>query len=429
MEEIHFIGALVGLAVGVFLIIKKLNPVAALFIGTIVGVLVGGLSFSESLKYIISGSGSVMGINARVIAGGVLAGVLIESGAAEAIARTIVKKLGASRALLALAISAAIVCASGVFITVSIVIMAPIALSVARQANVSKMAVLLAVCCGGKSGNIISPNPNAVTVAETFGVSLGQVMIAGIIPMLLGITLTVLLAGFLKNKGSNVTEEDVFDTNGEARYLPSFSKAIVGPVTAISLLMVNPISNLLGIRLLQNFQLDAFFVLPIAAIVGALAMGKGRNIISYANSGILKMVPIVMILIGAGALGGIINSSNLPEIVIAGIEKIGLPGVLLAPLSSTLMAAAAASTATGTMLACDSFGSAIIMLGIAPLSAAVMVHAGAMFIDVMPHGNIFLASKESFKISMKERLKLMPYEIAVGAIMVISVTVLFGFVL
>jgi len=45
----------------------------------------------------------------------------------------------------------------------------------------------------------------------------------------------------------------------------------------------------------------------------------------------------------------------------------------------------------------------------------------------MPHGNIFLASKEAFKISMKERIKLMPYEIAVGAVMVVSATVLFGF--
>jgi GntP family gluconate:H+ symporter len=426
--DIHFIGVLAGLAVGIFLIVRKLNPVAALFIGTVVGAIVGGVNIQESLRYIISGSASVMGINARVIASGVLAGMLIESGAAETIARTIVKKLGVSRVLMALTLAAAIITASGIFITVCIVMMAPIALSVAKQARVSKMAVLLAVCCGAKSGNIISPNPNAVTVSEAFGVPLGQVMIGGIVPLLFGIVLTVILARFLRNKGSNVTEEDVSEGDEQTKFLPSFSKAIVGPVVAISLLLLGPVSNLMGIGFLRNFHLDAFFVLPIAAITGALVMGKGRNIISYANSGILRMLPIVMILIGAGALGGIITGSNLPEMVIAGIDKMGLPDMLLAPLSSTLMAAAAASTATGTLLACASFGETILALGIAPLSAAVMMHAGAMFIDVMPHGNIFLASKESFKISMKERLKLMPYEIAIGAVMVISATILFGLI-
>jgi len=427
MEEIHFIGVLVGLAVGIFLIVKKLTPVAALFFGAVVGALVGGVNIQDVLRYIIEGSGSVMGINARVIAGGVLAGVLIESGAAETIARSIVKKLGISRSLFALALATGIITASGIFIAVSIILMAPIALSVARQAGISKMAVLLAVSGGGKSGNIISPNPQSVTVSDVFDVPLGEVMMAGFVPMLFALSLTVVLAGLIKNKGAKVSPEDVSDDE-HSKTLPSLSKSIVAPVVAISLLMLGSVGSIFGIEFLKNIKLDAFFVLPIAAVVGALVMGKGRNIIAYANSGIMRMLPIVIILIGAGALGGIIVNSNLSQVVIAAIYQIGLPPVLLAPLSSTLMAGAASSTATGVLLATACFGETIMQLGIAPLSAAVMINSGAMFIDVMPHGNIFLASKEAYKITMKERLKLMPYEIAVGGVIVVSATVLFGFV-
>lgn len=43
-------------------------------------------------------------------------------------------------------------------------------------------------------------------------------------------------------------------------------------------------------------------MLPFAAIIGALAMHKGRHIRAYAQTGMTKMTPVVMILIGAGAI-------------------------------------------------------------------------------------------------------------------------------
>lgn len=39
---ISWIGALVGLAIAIILILRKLNPVYALFLGAIIGALIGG---------------------------------------------------------------------------------------------------------------------------------------------------------------------------------------------------------------------------------------------------------------------------------------------------------------------------------------------------------------------------------------------------
>ncbi|WP_042882144.1 GntT/GntP/DsdX family permease, partial [Aeromonas sp. ZOR0002] len=91
---------------------------------------------------------------------GVRAGVLIESGAATTIAETIVKKLGETRALLALALATLILTAVGVFVDVAVITVAPIALAIARRADLSKAAILLAMIGGGKAGNVMSPNPN-----------------------------------------------------------------------------------------------------------------------------------------------------------------------------------------------------------------------------------------------------------------------------
>ncbi len=86
--------ALCGLAVAIILILKKLNPVYSLLLGAICGSLLGGANLVQTLDILIKGSQSVMGTVLRVLAAGMLAGVMMESGAADTLARTIVNKLG-----------------------------------------------------------------------------------------------------------------------------------------------------------------------------------------------------------------------------------------------------------------------------------------------------------------------------------------------
>ena len=95
----------------------------------------------------------------------------------------------------------------GVFIDVAVITVSPIALALARRTNLSKSAVLLAMIGGGKAGNLMSPNPNAIAAADTFHLPLTSVMVAGIIPGIFGLALTYFLAKRLKNKGSFVSEQ------------------------------------------------------------------------------------------------------------------------------------------------------------------------------------------------------------------------------
>jgi len=60
------------------------------------------------------------------------------------------------------------------------------------------------------------------------------------------------------------------------------------------------------------------------------------------------------------------------------------------------------------------------------LAAAAMIHAGATIFDHMPHGSFFHATGGSVNMDIKERLKLIPYESAVGLIMTIVSTLIFG---
>jgi gluconate:H+ symporter, GntP family len=424
---IHWSGAILGLIVAIVLIFRKVNPVYSLFAGAIVGGLVGGASVDETVKIIIEGTNSVMGAVVRVLAAGVLAGILIESGAAERIAETIVAKLGEKKAIISIALATLIITAVGVFITVAIIIVAPIALSVGKKIGISKTALLLAMIGGGKAGNIISPNPNTIAVAKGFNVELSQVMIHGFLPALAGLIVTVIVAKLISNKGVAIKDSDLIANQEDKKDKPSFGKAMVAPLVAIVMLALNPIGSIFHIDALEAIKIDSMIILPAAGIIGLIAMGQARKIIPYTTSGLNKMTGVAIILIGAGAIAGIISKSNLSATVVDGIEALGISGTLLAPIAGILMGAATASTSTAAIVAAGTFGQAILAMGTQPLNAAVMVHSGATVIDHLPHGNFFHVTAESVKMSIKERMKLIPYESIVGATMTIVATILYGF--
>ena len=421
-------GALIGLALAIYLILKKLNPVYSLMLGAIIGALLGGASLTGTIDILVKGEQSVMGTVLRVLAAGMLAGVMMESGAAETLARTIVDKLGDRMAILSLALATMVITAVGVFIPVAVLIVAPIALEVGRRMHISKLALLVALSGGGKAGNIISPNANTIAAAKGFGLELSQVMIADFIPAVVALIVTVIVARLLVKKGDAVMEADLGDmVDSDTGNLPTIGQAVVTPILAIVLLLLNPIGQVAHLTLLTKVNLDATYVLPFAAIVGALVMKKGRELRDYARVGMTRMTDVVLILIGAGAIGATITSSNLPQLLIKGVEASHMPGVLLAPISGILMAAATASTSTGVILATGSFAKAILGFGVAPLAAATMVHTGAIVIDQLPQGNYFHVTANAMHMDLRQRSQGILYEAMVGGSAMLTATILYGF--
>ena len=240
-------------------------------------------------------------------------------------------------------------------------------------------------------------------------------MAAGIIPAIFGIILTYFLAKRLINKGSKVADNEVSANN--LQNLPAFLPAIAAPLCAIILLALRPIADI---------KIDPLIALPLGGLVGALAMGKLKQVNQFATSGLLKMSPVAVMLLGTGALAGIIANSGLKDVLIEALTASGLPSYLLAPISGALMSLATASTTAGTVVASNVFSATLIELGVSALAGAAMIHAGATVFDHMPHGSFFHATGGSVNMDMKERLKLIPYETAVGLIMTIVSTLVFG---
>ncbi|MCL2569534.1 MAG: GntP family permease [Oscillospiraceae bacterium] len=419
--EVSVFGVMLALVLSIFFIIRKMNPALAMFTGVFAGAIVGGANLPQMVDIVILGGRQVVGANVRILAGGFLVGALIETGAAETIARGIVKGLGEKRAIFAIALSAMIVTGAGVFITVAMLIVSPIALSVAYRANISKFAAILAISGGAKAGNVISPNPNALAAAESFGLPLSEVMLNGLIPGIVALVVTVALCKMMQNKHFKVEAEDL-DDSADAADLPSFGKAIVAPAVAIGMLMLNPIGDILGIGAINsaNLPMDPFFVLPIGAVAGLLVLGKGRRITEFATKGVLRMAPIMLVVFGAGAIGGLITVSVFPAMIEDALYRMGIPTAFLAPLSSTIFASVTGSATAGIIIGGESFGATILAAGVPALAGAVMLHAGGGFLDAVPHSSGFLATQQAMKCTMAERMRVMPWEFAVGGAMTLT---------
>ena len=410
------LAALIGLVLSIVLIIRKLSPVYSLILGALVGGLLAGWGLETTVAQMISGVKDITPAIVRIIAAGVLTGMLVKTGAASTIARSIIKALGEKYIYLALALSALLLTAMGVFIDVAVITIAPIAIIMGNRLKLSKFKLLLAMIGGGKCGNILSPNPNTIIAAENFDAPLSSVMAAGVLPAIVGLLVTVFVIIPLMPKGE-LMEGDLQEEKDEQ--LPALWRSLIGPIVTILLLALRPIAGIV---------VDPMIALPVGGVVGIIATGHWKNMSACLSYGLDKMSGIAILLVGTGTLAGVIKASAIKDVLVGMLAGWSNGGTLMAPIAGALMSAATASTTAGATIASASFADAIVAAGVTAIWGAAMVNAGATILDHLPHGSFFHATGGSMGMSVKERLKLIPYESIVGLVLTICSVAMYLFV-
>ena len=402
------IAVAIGLTLAIILILKKCLPVYALILGAIVSGLLSGWGFDLTVKEMFSGVKDISPAIVRILAAGVLTGVLVKTGSADKIALTIVKKAGRRNVFLALALSVFILTGVGVFIDVAVITVAPIAIMIGKEMGLSKGKVLLALIGGGKCGNIVSPNPNTIIAAENYDAPLSSVMAAGIVPAIVGLAaLIFIILPMLPDKGfSSMDNAGEADTRTD---LPSFMASIAGPLVAVLLMVLRP---------LFGIAIDPAIALPAGGLAGVIATRKWKNTGESLSYGLEKMSSIAVLLVGTGTIAGVIKASAVKDLLISLISGWDGGAALIAPVSSILMSAASASTTAGATIASASFAQTVLAAGVNAVWAAAMTNAGATVLDHLPHGSFFHATGGSIGMELKERLRLIPYESLIGLVLV-----------
>ena len=404
------LAAVIGLLLSIVLIIRKVSPVFSLMLGAIVGGLLAGWGLETTVTHMIGGVKDITPAIVRILAAGVLTGMLVKTGAATTIAKSIIKALGEKYIYLALAISAMILTGMGVFIDVAVITIAPIAIIMGCRLRLSKFKLLLAMIGGGKCGNILSPNPNTIIAAENFDAPLSSVMAAGIVPAIIGLIITVFVIVPLVPKGDLMVGDEATE-RGNEEALPALWRSLLGPIVTIILLALRPSAGIV---------IDPMIALPVGGIVGIIATGKWRDTAACLSYGLEKMSGIAILLVGTGTLAGIIKASAIKDVLVGMLAGWSNGGTFMAPIAGALMSAATASTTAGATIASASFGEAILAAGVAAVWGAAMTNAGATTLDHLPHGSFFHATGGAMGFSVNERLRLIPYETLVGLILTLG---------
>ena len=404
------IAALIGLILAIILIIRKVSPVYSLMSGALVGGLLSGIGLETTVGHMLSGVKDITPAILRILAAGVLSGALIKTGSAAAISQAVVRGLGHKHVYLAVALSAMLLTGVGVFVDVAVITVAPIALMLGKQLSLPSFKLLLAMIAGGKCGNVMSPNPNTIIAAENYDAALPSVMAAGVIPGIIVLFVTVYL--IIPLIPTRKVPADDYSTAGtdEGLPLPSFGASLAGPLVAILLLALRPLFGIV---------IDPMVALPIGGLVTIIATRSWKLAGESVTFGLEKMSVVAILLVGTGTIAGVIKASEIKDVLIALLSGWEAGGVVMAPVSAILMSAATASTTAGATISSASFSQTVLAAGVSSIWAASMTNAGATVLDHLPHGSFFHATGGSVGMSIKERMRLIPYESLVGLLLTI----------
>ena len=319
-------GLMLGVLVLVLCTVKfKIHPFFALIATTVTFAVVSGMNLEEMLAAFTSGMGGTMADIGLVIALGTVTGALLEkSGAAETMAKTILKITGKKHAALGLAITGYFV-SIPVFCDSAFVLLSPIAKRISKDTKISMTTMAVALCMGLHATHMfVPPTPGPLAVAGILNADLGYVILFGAL-----VSIPVMLVGdfgaVFMGKKYDYLPENVTDVP-ENQKLPSPLMAFLPILTPIMLMLLKTIGQMCG---LQGVLMDIFAVLgtpAVALLVGLIIALAGYHQIfpedtkAWGFDGVfadaLKTAGQIILIVGAGgAFSGVLKASPLQSIL------------------------------------------------------------------------------------------------------------------
>jgi GntP family gluconate:H+ symporter/Gnt-I system low-affinity gluconate transporter len=177
------IAAVAGLILLLVLIIRfRWQAMIAILVGAITIGLAAGIPFEQIVASVNDGMGNTLKGIALLVGLGSMFGAILEiSGGAQTLAVTMVNRFGDRKAAWALGITGLVI-AMPVFFDAGLIILIPLAFSLAKRTSRSSLYYAIPLLAGLAVGHaFIPPTPGPVLVASMLGVDLGWVIIVGLV--------------------------------------------------------------------------------------------------------------------------------------------------------------------------------------------------------------------------------------------------------
>lgn len=378
------IAAAVGIIVLLLLIIKfKLHPVISMMIAAIIIGVGAGMPLTMISSTVEKGVGKTLqGIALLVGLGSMFGGILEVSGGAQRIAQTLIDKLGQKKAGVALGITGLVI-GTTVFFEAGVVVLIPLAFSVAKQTKKSTLYYAIPLFAGLASGYaFVPPSAGSVLVADSLGVNLGVMIMVGVPTALICMVVAGVIWGrFIGDKVFTKLPVNVQEIKEDSKELPPFGLVLGVILIPLVLILISTISKYLpipaNIQNVLSFIGKPFLALTIATLAAMYFLGIRRG---YTGEQLKKILdhslrPVGMILLviaSGGVIRWMLQDSGLGEIIGPALEKSGMPLIIVAFLIALLVRASVGSSMVAMTMASG------IMATMPAVMATSMLYRAAM---------------------------------------------------
>lgn len=414
------IAAILGIALLLLLIIKgKLQPVVAIIISAVAIGIAAGMPFTMVTETVTKGMGKTLEGIALLVGLGSMFGAILEiSGGAERIALSLIRRFGENKAAWALGLTGMVI-ATPVFFDAGLIILIPLAFSVAKRAKKSTLIYGIPLLAGLAVGHaFIPPTPGPVLVANILGVDLGMVIGMGVVVGLLAMIVAGPLFGKYIGSRINVpVPESISEQPSiDESKLPSFWTVFLIILIPLFLILLNTISGvvpaLAPLVPFFSFVGTPFIALTLAVLAAMFLLGTrhGYSRVELEKIMTKSLEPTGMILLvtaGGGVLRYMLQDSGLGEIIGNAVAGSALPMVVVAFLIAGAVRISVGSATVAMTMAAGIVAAMPEIASFSQLHLAAIVMAIAGGSTIMSHVNDsgFWLVKSLFHIDEKTTLK------------------------
>ncbi len=395
------LGLVIGITILIVLILKtKIHAFLALIIAAAVTGLVGGMPSNAVLAAISKGFGNTLGSIGIIIGFGVMMGEIFEaSGAAERMAQTFIKKLGKGREEIALAITGFLV-SIPIFCDSGFVILSPIAKAISRKTKKSVITLGIPLAAGLViTHSLVPPTPGPVGVAGLFNVSVGSIILWGIVMAIPMTIAAVIYAKYLGKKIYQIPTEDgedwirpayqepVYDSIEEnsGKELPSTFMSFAPIIIPIILILINTVLTamkaegaVVNALVFLGTPVIAVAIGLIVAIYGLSGNYSRTETIDLMERGIKSAGIIILVTGGGGALGMVLRDSGAGDYIAQSIAKTSLPAIMLPFVISSLIRLVQGSGTVAMITSASITAPILATLNVNPVFAALAACTGSL---------------------------------------------------
>ncbi|GAB4139204.1 MAG: SLC13 family permease [Thermogutta sp.] len=434
-------------ALGIVLVIvligfARLNAFLALLISAVAVSLAAPGEWELKIARVGQAFGTTAGKIGIVIAlAAVIGKCLMDSGAADRIVRTCLRLIGENRAPVAL-MTSGFVLSIPVFFDTVFYLLVPLARSLYRQTRKRYVQSILVIAGGAAiTHTLVPPTPGPLVIAETLGVDIGKLIVAGI---LVGIPAAVvgLFAAHLLDRVNPIPmrpypgeEETPVPQDSD---LPPFAVAILPVILPVVLISANTVVQMLaktqpipaGAVSLLAMLGDPNAALLLSALV-AMATLKWKRGLSLAELGrrcedaLMSGGVIILITAAGGAFGAMLQqtgiSDRLPALLSLESQEIGrfwlLAAFLIAAVMKTAQGSSTVAMITTSAMIASLFppGELASHIQCDPTYLALSIGAGSLVFCWMNDSGFWVVARMS-GLSEMEALRLWTVQAAVVGI-------------